>query len=182
MPFKDTQEGKTHSFNDGCETHTEIGYEFRDSVGNLRVMRKCDVCGSIYSPRKTDIKRRKNLCCSIQCGNKKISASKIESLNPQWRGDKVGYGCLHRWVERKLGKPNKCDKCSSADAKRYEWANISGEYKRDLTDWIRLCKSCHNLFDGNVTCKNGHSLGKDNLYIIKTRPNCRICKKCVLSR
>jgi len=23
------------------------------------------------------------------------------------------------------------------------WHNISGEYKRDVSDWIRLCAKCH---------------------------------------
>lgn len=27
------------------------------------------------------------------------------------------------------------------------WANISGKYLRDITDWVRLCVSCHKYFD-----------------------------------
>src|SRR6185312_1937249 len=27
------------------------------------------------------------------------------------------------------------------------WANISGKYKRDLSDWIALCTLCHTAFD-----------------------------------
>lgn len=63
--------------------------------------------------------------------------------NPIWKGDSVGYSALHAWVRRKLGTPNLCGRCNTTTAKRYEWANISGEYKRDLSDWIRLCTSCH---------------------------------------
>lgn len=60
-----------------------------------------------------------------------------------YKGDKVSYAGLHMWVSRWKGKPNFCEICKSKDAKRYEWANKSGEYKRDLNDWMRLCKKCH---------------------------------------
>jgi len=65
-----------------------------------------------------------------------------------WRGDKVGYSALHGWVRRRLGIPRFCEGCGSENKKKYEWANISGEYKRDINDWIRLCTSCHRIFDG----------------------------------
>lgn len=64
-----------------------------------------------------------------------------------WKGDNVGYDALHDWVANKLGRPQRCEHCKNTTKKRYEWANISKEYKRDLSDWIRLCKSCHNKFD-----------------------------------
>lgn len=70
-----------------------------------------------------------------------------EDKHPQWMGDKVGYSALHRWVVSKLGKPNYCAYCHCEDKKRYHWANISHCYKRDLSDWIRLCVSCHKLYD-----------------------------------
>ena len=31
----------------------------------------------------------------------------------------------------------------------YEWANISGEYKRNRNDFLRLCRTCHRRFDWN---------------------------------
>ena len=60
---------------------------------------------------------------------------------------KVGMQALHSWVKRRLGKPQKCEHCGSTTAKKYEWANKSHEYKRDLSDWIRLCTSCHRKYD-----------------------------------
>jgi len=71
----------------------------------------------------------------------------INERHPLWKGDNVSYVGLHMWLARKLGKPNVCENCGTAAAKRYEWANLSGEYRRDLSDWARLCKSCHNLID-----------------------------------
>lgn len=70
----------------------------------------------------------------------------MNERNPNWKGDKVGYMALHAWVGRKLGKPSYCTHCFKTEGK-FEWANKSGEYKRDLDDWIRLCKSCHNKYD-----------------------------------
>jgi hypothetical protein len=67
--------------------------------------------------------------------------------NPNWKGDGAGYIALHYWVRRKLGNPVRCSKNKSHSAKRFVWANISGEYKRDLNDWRSFCNSC-NLTDG----------------------------------
>lgn len=70
-----------------------------------------------------------------------------KSLN--WKGDKVGYHGLHYWVRNVLGKPDKCQNCGKGGltGRKINWANKSGEYKREITDWIRLCISCHRLFD-----------------------------------
>lgn len=43
-----------------------------------------------------------------------------------------GYRSLHIWVERQKGKPNHCEKCGDTSDRRYHWANVSGEYKREL--------------------------------------------------
>ncbi len=66
-----------------------------------------------------------------------------------WKGDKVGYEALHQWVYRELGAPNKCTHCgkSSKYPQGMHWANKSNEYKRDLSDWIRLCAKCHKAYD-----------------------------------
>lgn len=72
------------------------------------------------------------------------------SNNYAWKGQGVSYFGLHAWVKRRLGAPAKCDQCGSTKITRYEWANKSHEYKRDLTDWLRLCRSCHNKYDDIV--------------------------------
>src|SRR3990167_7513980 len=65
-----------------------------------------------------------------------------------WKGDKVGYSGLHYWVNRCLGKPEKCYNCKTITAKRYEWANKGHKYKRTLDNWLRLCSTCHKRYDG----------------------------------
>lgn len=63
--------------------------------------------------------------------------------HPCWKGDDVGYSGLHEWVRKTLGRPQKCQCCSTKKARRYEWSNVSGEYRREAEDWVRLCVSCH---------------------------------------
>jgi hypothetical protein len=67
--------------------------------------------------------------------------------SPNWKGDAVGYSGLHMWMVATFGQPTECDHCGTTEAKRYDWANISKTYKRDRSDWLRLCASCHFKYD-----------------------------------
>lgn len=67
--------------------------------------------------------------------------------NPAWKGDSAGYVPKHAWINRHGGKPKNCSHCGTTKAKKFEWANVSGNYKRDLNDWIRLCTKCHHKMD-----------------------------------
>lgn len=78
---------------------------------------------------------------------KKMSLAKRGNKNRLWKGDKVGYVGLHQWVRRELGTPMQCEKCGTVDRRFYDWANKSGKYKRDTSDWIRLCRPCHRAHD-----------------------------------
>ena len=77
---------------------------------------------------------------------KKQHLSGEQSSN--WKGDKVGYSGIHIWMRTHYGTPRLCDKCGTTDAGRFDWANISGQYKRDRSDWTRLCRGCHMRQDG----------------------------------
>lgn len=79
---------------------------------------------------------------------KKMSELKTDEKHPNWKGDDVRYRALHTWVNNKLGKPDTCQNCGRDNLVGHQihWANISGEYKRDLTDWLRLCPKCHGAF------------------------------------
>jgi hypothetical protein len=96
----------------------------------------------------------------------KIAAGKLGEKNPRfgktneqstrWKGDAVGYCGVHDWMTENFGQPKHCESCGTTDENnRYEWANISGEYRRDRSDFIRLCKRCHNDMDG----VNAHQVG-----------------------
>jgi len=62
-----------------------------------------------------------------------------------WKGDKVGYNSLHRWVQRHKGKASICSVCGTD--KNVQWANLSHEYKRDLNDFEQMCGKCHRAYD-----------------------------------
>jgi hypothetical protein len=81
------------------------------------------------------------------------------SANHKWKGKNVLYGALHDWLRRTYGILNICENknCiyprTTAAGKilkkpvRFEWANIDGIYARERKHWVRLCASCHRLFD-----------------------------------
>ena len=65
--------------------------------------------------------------------------------NHSWKGDAASYQALHLRVEAALGKPQRCSRCAATEG-RMEWANLTGEYQ-DVTDYARMCVSCHRKFD-----------------------------------
>src|SRR3990167_622667 len=74
-----------------------------------------------------------------------------------WKGENVSYIGLHLWINRKLGKVDRCEHCGETTG-RFEWANKSREYHRSLEDWIGLCYSCHEKYDQTWVNR-----GRDNL-------------------
>lgn len=58
------------------------------------------------------------------------------------------YRKIHVWVKNnKGGRAYQCQLNINHTAKHFHWANISQEYKYDLSDWIMLCPSCHKKYD-----------------------------------
>ena len=72
------------------------------------------------------------------------------SLNSSWKGDKATYAALHYRVAAARGQPQRCEVCGTTDPSRnYDWANLTGHYE-DLSDYRRMCRSCHWRHDGIV--------------------------------
>lgn len=61
--------------------------------------------------------------------------------------DNNNYAKVHAWVKRRLGKASFCSNDHTHKSTQFEWANISGEYKKDLNDYKPLCPSCHRKMD-----------------------------------
>lgn len=124
---------------------------------------KCQKCGKerVASLSKVNIETyKKQYPVCRKCGFNKLSSKgwfkkgikpwnigKNGDYLPHWKGNNVGLDALHEWVERKLGKPRKCEKCGTITAKKYDWSNKNHQYKRILSDWQRLCFRCHFLYD-----------------------------------
>lgn len=110
-------------------------------------------CQGLNRRGKTNKKQRETLKNSYRTGkittwNKGLKGFNSEEKNPYWKGDKVGYCGLHKWVQLHLGKPVKCEHCGKeATGHQMHWANRDHSYKRNLNDWIRLCSKCHEQYD-----------------------------------
>lgn len=81
----------------------------------------------------------------------KMSQVKLGKRNPMWTGKAVPinahYTKVHRWIIKELGKPQFCQNCGDQEKGRYEWANVSHDYKYEISDWARLCPRCHRNYD-----------------------------------
>lgn len=66
-----------------------------------------------------------------------------------WKGENAGYNAKHAWIRTYFGTPGTCEHCgeSGLTGQKINWANISGEHKREREDWLRLCVSCHRKYD-----------------------------------
>jgi hypothetical protein len=115
-----------------------------ESLNKIRLSKT----GAKYPNRKkiTLTQEHKN---NISKSNKGNSCGVTGEKHPRWNPDRNSYFVLHDWVKKQLGKPDTCENCNKSNlyGKSIDWANISGEYKKDISDWARLCKSCHALFD-----------------------------------
>lgn len=139
-----------------------------------RLTIKCRICGKSREILPSVARKGKAQFCSHSCqgkvscltivsGNKlgkwndihRVSISRLhnyqnsdESLHPRWKGDEVGYYGTHDWITKHYGQPIGCDECGLNDSSRkYHWANLSHEYKRDRSDFKRMCVSCHRKYD-----------------------------------
>ena len=120
----------------------------------------CKVCGKEFFTSKGELTSRNGKrgtgrkTCSRKCWyiwNKEHNVY-------NWKGENAGYAAKHKWINRVGGNPKYCEHCKRTNKKRYDWANISGKYKREVSDWKRLCTRCHKKYDNekivpfNVKC------------------------------
>ena len=111
-----------------------------------RIKVGCQFCLKEFETWTCRIEDGQGKFCSKTCSNR-AHAHEGEAAH-NWKGDAVGYGGIHYWIKKMLGKAIRCEgeNCSGV-SRKYEWANISRKYKRELNDWKQLCKSCHVNFD-----------------------------------
>jgi len=81
---------------------------------------------------------------------KKRSVETVEKMRNslmQRKGDDIKYLAIHQRIKNQLGTPNYCEFCKRTDRKKYEWSNKDHKYTLNLSDWQRLCTSCHQKYD-----------------------------------
>lgn len=59
----------------------------------------------------------------------------------------IEYRQAHDWIKSTAGYAKKCSNNIKHLARSYQWANVSGEYKMEVSDWIELCPPCHKTYD-----------------------------------
>lgn len=139
---------------DGYSGKCKLCTKIDNKISNGTQHRVCVICKNKFRTTLTEVKRGGGNCCSRDCWYKRFrKIVKKGSDASGWKGDAVGLNALHTWVSKNLGKPRKCQKCGTTTAKQFDWANKSRNYKRDLSDWIRLCRSCHSKYDYKVRSK-----------------------------
>ena len=59
------------------------------------------------------------------------------------------YYSIHRWVRKNKGVPTICTMASTKDrcSPYFDWANINGEYEKDLDDYASVCRKHHFRYD-----------------------------------
>lgn len=86
------------------------------------------------------------------------------SKHHNWKGGVSLYESTHNWIKRNFGKANCCERCDGKNSK-FEWSNISGEYKKERTDWMMLCVSCHRKEDA-INPKHPKNIFPNNKRLI----------------
>jgi len=75
-----------------------------------------------------------------------LSKKYIGKGNPGWKGDKISVHALHTWIRRHYGRPSE-HQCTLCEEQAHDWANINHEYKRDIDDFLPMCRKCHTKHD-----------------------------------
>lgn len=99
----------------------------------------CGQCGKSISVLDSQSKSG-NRFCSQSCA---YAASRLPD-------DQLSYSVLHMRIRERYGTPSECENCGTTESKKFEWANLSGEYRIDRDDWARLCCQCHRRYDFGV--------------------------------
>lgn len=115
--------------------------------------------------------------CSHMCANKAIFtgtkkpatwiASMTGEKNPNWKQtSSAKYRGLHKWMGKRIVKPALCSYCLVKPP--LDLANISGQYRQDVTDWVYLCRKCHIVLDGRAADLGKSTMGKHEYKSLKS--------------
>jgi recombinational DNA repair protein RecR len=101
----------------------------------------------------------------MECCNKLFLSKKGFTNHRRWcigllTHKSSGYDAIHKWVRTHKPKPELCEKCFLLPP--MDVANISGEYKRDINDYLYLCRSCHKKMDFTEKTRAKFSLNAQN--------------------
>lgn len=143
-----------HKTNCNCSCFRCSGIAWNKGLKGIHLSPKSEFKKGIHPSFETEIKKGQRLSPKTEFKKGHIAWSKLnkekmphDEKHYAWKGENAKYTSKHTWIRRKKGVAEDCEFCKTTQAKRYEWANISGKYLRNLEDYISLCKSCHEKFD-----------------------------------
>lgn len=100
-----------------------------------------------------------------------------------WKGDKAGYHAIHSWLAVHFEKGDHCEECGTKTFSRLEWANLSGDYKRERKDYKAMCPPCHRRFDTGNKCRKGHEYTPETTLVNnRGHRHCKICRTANLKQ
>ena len=123
------------------------------SCGKMRMVR----AEKINRPNFTGLCRHCWACVNGGCHSQKqreriaqslVKHTEIDGTNTQSAGCKSIHKSLSLWH----GRPNHCANNPNHIVQngRYERANLTGIYTRNIKDYISLCPRCHKHYDRNL--------------------------------
>ena len=97
----------------------------------------------------SDMKIRLSIAAK-KAGTGKWMKDKVGPLNSQWQGDNVSVRGIHVWLNRCFGKTRVCENVNCPGISNfYDWSKLRGKkYERKRENFWRLCRTCHNRYDG----------------------------------
>lgn len=120
----------------------------RDKLGRIKrlhriVLVECS-CGVKFETTQDRINSGRGKFCSKPCSYK-------YRKQVSYRNGK--YSAIHKWISKHYGQSMQCEKCGFKSNNPYQihWANLDGEYSRDISTWARLCAKCHWHLDREGT-------------------------------
>lgn len=132
------------------------------------VQRECKHCSKLFEALFHNVKKGFGNYCSKACSNsanprgftkghgsywteesrKKFRESMSGDKHFAWKGDDASKVAKHTFINGIKGRPKECEHCGIKDPNKvYDWANVDHQYSRDPDDYIRLCRSCHRIYD-----------------------------------
>lgn len=89
---------------------------------------------------------------SIKKGQRLSIATEFKPRKHSFTGTDSEYKHIHYRVGVVFGKPDTCEICgmSGLTGKSIHWANATGVYDEDRSNWKRLCAKCHAIFDERI--------------------------------
>lgn len=124
----------------------------------------CKVCSNKLN--------RGKFYCSHKCANRDMNSGKKrdkvivekarETLLARTDISRAKYRGVHKFMRRRVQMPDLCSNCRTIPPR--DLANISGEYKQVVNDWVWLCRRCHQVKDGRM---QDLKLGVKHLSTIK---------------